>query len=355
MIDAVLYGALGFFIATLLALLFAPPLWNRAVRLTTKRIEASMPMSFTEIQAGKDQLRAEFAVELRRLESARDKAKSQAVRELVETSKGHVRIGQLGAELAAMKAQLEESEAAKLALERTLHKRLPELEAEARQSNVFADEIDRTNVELRHRLQTQTQNLNEARETLRKQRADIDRLRAALEAGQAPASGLFSRSDSTLAKQNRALIARLSVIEEELALANDRNTDDYLLREEMRKLANTILHGGKLQSPEFMGEEAPEPSRLASLAAARQSEVEPASAEMADEPVAAEPTLTPKRNRFGRRSTKSADQKTADKSQRSSRSLTERLAAHARRTRDREQPRGEPTEAIAAEAETESG
>ena len=94
MIDVAMYAALGFLVASLLALMLAPPLWNRAVRLTTRRIEATMPMSVADIQADKDQLRAEFAIELRRVEVALDKAKDKAARELVEANKRRVEIAE---------------------------------------------------------------------------------------------------------------------------------------------------------------------------------------------------------------------------------------------------------------------
>jgi hypothetical protein len=45
-----------------------PLVHNRAVRLTTKRIEASTPLSLAEIRADKNHLRAEFAISTRRLE-----------------------------------------------------------------------------------------------------------------------------------------------------------------------------------------------------------------------------------------------------------------------------------------------
>ena len=78
MINALMFGALGFFLGCLLALMLAPPLWNRAVKLTTRKLEATMPMSLNDIQADKDQLRAEFAIELRKVEVALEKAKEKA-------------------------------------------------------------------------------------------------------------------------------------------------------------------------------------------------------------------------------------------------------------------------------------
>ena len=92
MIEWLMFGALGFLLGCLLALMLAPPLWNRAVKLTTRRLEATMPMSLTDIQADKDQLRAEFAIELRKVEVALDKAKDKAARELIEANKRRVEI-----------------------------------------------------------------------------------------------------------------------------------------------------------------------------------------------------------------------------------------------------------------------
>ena len=58
---------LGFLSAGLIALIVAPMVWRRAVALTRKRIEASMPLTQAEIQADKDRMRAEFAMATRRL------------------------------------------------------------------------------------------------------------------------------------------------------------------------------------------------------------------------------------------------------------------------------------------------
>lgn len=68
MIAVIMYCAIGFLTATLLALLTLPAVWHRAVRLTRKRIENALPVSMAEIQADKDEQRAEFAVAVRRLE-----------------------------------------------------------------------------------------------------------------------------------------------------------------------------------------------------------------------------------------------------------------------------------------------
>ena len=83
MIQSILFFTLGFLTAGFLALMVAPAIWRRAVILTRKRIEASVPLTMNEIQADKDRLRAEFAMSTRRLEMSiktfRDKASTQIV------------------------------------------------------------------------------------------------------------------------------------------------------------------------------------------------------------------------------------------------------------------------------------
>lgn len=68
MVESIMYFALGALAAGLIALVIMPAVWQRAVRLTTKRIEAATPVTMAEFRADKDQLRAEFALSTRRLE-----------------------------------------------------------------------------------------------------------------------------------------------------------------------------------------------------------------------------------------------------------------------------------------------
>ena len=129
MIEWLMFGALGFLLGRPLALMLAPPLWNRAVKLTTRKLEATMPMSLNDIQADKDQLRAEFAIELRKVEVALDKAKEKATRELIEANKRRVEIAMVNTDLASAKSQLQENESANRVLQQTIKRRLPDLDS----------------------------------------------------------------------------------------------------------------------------------------------------------------------------------------------------------------------------------
>lgn len=69
MIEQIMYFALGMLVAALVTIALLPALWRRAVRLTRARLEATMPLTPSEIAAEKDQLRARFAVDIRRKEN----------------------------------------------------------------------------------------------------------------------------------------------------------------------------------------------------------------------------------------------------------------------------------------------
>ncbi len=103
MIESVMYFGIGFLVAALLGLLFIPMVHNRAVRLTMKRLEASMPLSIAEIRADNDQVRSEFAVSTRRLEMKIEKLKVQTTTQLAEHGKKTDAINWLKKELAENK------------------------------------------------------------------------------------------------------------------------------------------------------------------------------------------------------------------------------------------------------------
>ena len=67
-IETVMIFALGFLAASLCGLLLLPAVNARAARLARRRAEARLPLSPAEIAAEQDFLRAQFAVQQRRLE-----------------------------------------------------------------------------------------------------------------------------------------------------------------------------------------------------------------------------------------------------------------------------------------------
>src|ERR1700719_5199832 len=99
MIEPIMYFGLGFLAASLIALITMPFVHGRAERLTTRRLEAAIPVSMAEIRADKDQLRAEFAMSTRRLEMSVDQMKAKTTTQLAELAKKSDAINQLKKEL----------------------------------------------------------------------------------------------------------------------------------------------------------------------------------------------------------------------------------------------------------------
>ena len=115
MVEPIMYLAIGFLAAMLCSLLIMPLVHNRAVRLTTRRLEAATPLSMAEIQADKDQLRAEFAMSARRLEMSVEQLKGKTTGQLAELGKKTDAINRMKVELSEKTAaifDLENREAA---------------------------------------------------------------------------------------------------------------------------------------------------------------------------------------------------------------------------------------------------
>ncbi len=62
--------ALGFLLATLIALLLAPAYRARAMRLTYKQIRRTLPLTDDELIVERDRLRAHYAVRIHDLETS---------------------------------------------------------------------------------------------------------------------------------------------------------------------------------------------------------------------------------------------------------------------------------------------
>ncbi len=127
LIENIMYFALGLLVAGLVALVIMPAVWKRAVRLTTRRIEAATPITMAEFRADKDQLRAEFALSTRRLEMNVEALRKRLAEQLSDVNQKRTDLGALKAERAnhlQVVGELESREA-------ELRARILELEKEA--------------------------------------------------------------------------------------------------------------------------------------------------------------------------------------------------------------------------------
>ena len=206
MVEPMMYFGIGFLAAALLAVLFIPLVHNRAVRLTTRRLDAAMPLSIAEIRADKDQLRAEFAMSTRRLELSVEQMKAKATAQLAELGKKADVVNQL-------KQELDEKTAAMFALE-ARHKSLQE-------------QIRTTEQEL----ELKSSGLHEAERSLADKEAEFGRVTATL-GDQSIAADSQRLELASLRTQVEAL--KVSVTDYESAI---KQTEERLARERSESMA----------------------------------------------------------------------------------------------------------------------
>ena len=177
MIEPIMYIAIGFLVACMLIIGIIPLVHARAVRLTVKRLEAATPMSMAEIQADKDQLRAEFAMSTRRLEMSVEQMKAKTTSQLAEIGKKSEAIGRLKMELGEKTAALFSLEAK----EKQLTEDLTDVRLQLDTKTSALQEAERRLAETRAALASLTTSHNDAAITIDSQRVDIATARAQIE------------------------------------------------------------------------------------------------------------------------------------------------------------------------------
>lgn len=180
--QSIMFVSLGFLAAVLFGFVIAPAFWARAVRLTSERMRASLPLSEREIKAEHNRLRAENAIRIHRLSAERDKAKMAEARQTIEINRRDASIGDLERRVNRVQTENEASENARRVLEATLKERMPELEkrlVEARQLLAHRDSEMKT---LRDDASKTFRALDEAMQANAQQRSEIERLKTSLAA-----------------------------------------------------------------------------------------------------------------------------------------------------------------------------
>ena len=107
MIEPLMLCGIGLLAGCVLMLLFFPAVHQRAVRLTRRDLVDATPLTAKEIQAEKDQLRAQFAVSVRRLELNMEEMRLKATERAADRQ---------NAELARLQVELDKKNALILAL-----------------------------------------------------------------------------------------------------------------------------------------------------------------------------------------------------------------------------------------------
>ena len=178
MVEPIMFAGIGFLVAALLVLGFIPMVHGRAVRLTTRRLEALTPVSLGEIQAEKDQLRAEFAMSTRRLEMSVEQLKAKCTSQLADIGKKSDAIGRLKLELGEKTAQLFALEAKERQLTEEVHGFEPQLVAKTK----AFEQAQRAFADREAELAQLTAKYHETSVSAESQRVELVALRAQAEA-----------------------------------------------------------------------------------------------------------------------------------------------------------------------------
>jgi chromosome segregation ATPase len=206
MIEPIMYFGLGFLAASLIALITMPFVHGRAERLTTRRLEAAIPVSMAEIQADKDQLRAEFAMSTRRLEMSVEQLKGKTTSQLAELGKKSDAINQLKAEVGEKTATIFALEAREKTLKDQLHATEDELAVKTDALHTG----ERALADKRADLARLTGNLDERSVTSDSQRVEIATLKTQVEALNHQVADLqraVQETEGRLAHERRAVEA----------------------------------------------------------------------------------------------------------------------------------------------------
>ncbi|MFZ5693579.1 MAG: hypothetical protein ACOY5F_20285 [Pseudomonadota bacterium] len=178
MIEPAMYLGIGFLVASLFGLIFIPLVHARAVRLTVRRMEAATPLSMAEIQADKDQLRAEFAMSTRRLEMSVEQLKAKSTSQLAELGKKNDAINRLKLELGEKSATIFALEAR----EKALKDQMKATEDELSVKTLGLHEAERSLSDKEAELARLTAELNERTATTEAQRVELISLKTQIDA-----------------------------------------------------------------------------------------------------------------------------------------------------------------------------
>jgi chromosome segregation ATPase len=246
MVEPIMYLAIGFLISTLLGLMIVPLVHNRAVRLTTKRLEAATPLSMAEIQADKDQLRAEFAMSARRLEMTVEQLRNTASGQLAELGKKTDAINRLKLELGEKSAAVFALEAREKALQEEQRTTVEGLESRTQRLHAAEQELAAGKAELA-RLSSE---LSDRTMTAESRQVEIVALRSQIEALQDRVSGTEKDFTETRQRLDELRSTSESRQAQQDKLLAERDHDNELLRQQLeaakeseRKLREEIAAG----------------------------------------------------------------------------------------------------------------
>lgn len=242
---AAMLVTLGFLIAALIVVVLLPAYRRRIERFTTEALKRTLPLTEEEIRADKDRMRADFAMEVHRLETKVEDASFSAARQSVEINRRDAKIQELTQTIADHKMSVEEHENARRVLEQAILDRLPKVEQRLAETRRLLATRDR---EIRDLLATsakQATALEEAAQINAQREKELAKLRTTLDtrASRFRSTRSDERADGSVAlkseleslraqhREQAALIARLQRGDDKSkTAADDRDRDAEIRR-----------------------------------------------------------------------------------------------------------------------------
>ncbi|CAM2767972.1 hypothetical protein JHFBIEKO_3320 [Methylobacterium mesophilicum] len=211
--------ALGFLAASLCGLLLLPALNARAARLARRRAEARLPLSPAEIAAERDFLRAQFAVQQRRLERRVETVQAKRHADLAAIGAGAMRAAALARDVAARDAEIAQAQAKTRELETELASAREDGTASAATLRVLeeahADLLDSLLAVRQGRRAEQTPAGNADANPVA-QAAERDDLRASLKAAEEALAHTLADRQGGVERENADLRRRISEVADAL-------------------------------------------------------------------------------------------------------------------------------------------
>ncbi|MCB1481362.1 MAG: hypothetical protein KDJ55_05205 [Rhodobiaceae bacterium] len=232
MIEWVMLFALGFCTAGLIAMLSIPAIWRRAAKITGRRIRGALPVSMSEIQADKDQMRAEFAMAARKLERSIDELKQKTARHQADIGKRDEMIRNQKVEITNRKRTEEEL----LARIDSLESRLGKQEKSLASRDKTIEAKDTTLAEREAILSRKEAELTELSTQSDTRRVEVVALKTRVEA----LNATISEREEEIGKRDKKILDRdekISRLERTLA---EREADLSAREAELRRLRQSI-------------------------------------------------------------------------------------------------------------------
>ncbi len=228
MLQTLMLIGLGFLSATLIGFLLAPPLWRRSARLATKRVQSQSPLTMAEIQAERDQMRAEFAQTTRKLEITTAELKQKTVDQAVAISRHLGEIDVLSSKLEEKSEALRQREIAFDKLSQTtapLQSKLKALRAQLAETSEKLEQATEAHDALLVQFKDRDFELKKAEKLLQRRERELARIKKLRAAGKSVP--VKQRKKDPRREELGEQIDKLSVQAEEFAQRLDGLGDSH--------------------------------------------------------------------------------------------------------------------------------